>query len=295
MPDDTSSSSPLLIMVSPTGARRTKRDHPALPMTSDEIAADACACLDAGAGALHVHVRDAAGAHTIDPDAYRAAFAAIERRIGKNKLVLQATSETAGRYQSAEQIAAMRALRPEAVSMAVRELLPDAAAEPAAADFFAWLEREKIGAQYIVYSVAELQRFYDLRHRGIIPGARPGVLHVLGRYGDDARPAQPPELLPFLAAQAAAENPSASPTPSPLPWMVCAFGKNEAACMLAAATLGGHARVGFENNLHLINGGLAPNPAALAAQVAGFAAAAGRRVVTDPDTAREILGGNYNN
>ena len=276
------SASPLLIMVSPTGARRTKRDHPALPMTAEEIAAEARACLDAGAAALHVHVRDSAGLHTIDPDAYRTAFAAIERAVGRNRLVLQATSETAGRYQPAEQIAAMRELRPEVVSVAVRELVPDAAAEPAAADFFSWLERERIGVQHIVYSVAELHRFFDLRNRGIIPGARPGLLYVLGRYGDEANPALPSELLPFLAeAETGAQT---------LPWMVCAFGKFEAACSLAAATLGGHVRVGFENNLHLSNGELAPNPAALAAQVAAFAVAAGRSLVTDPATAREILG-----
>ncbi len=280
MPD-----SPLLIMVSPTGARRTKRDHSALPMTAEEIAAEARACLDVGAAAIHVHVRDRDGRHTLDPEAYRAAFAAIERAAGKNRLVLQATSETAGRYEPAEQIAAMRVLRPEVVSMAVRELVPDAASEPAAADFFAWLERERIGAQYIVYSVAELRRFHELRKRGIIPGARPGLIYVLGRYGDDANPAQPDELLPFLNAEA-----ESGELASPLPWMVCAFGKNEAACSLAAATLRGHVRVGFENNLHLIDGTLAPRPAALAAQVAAFAAAAGRCLVTDLEAAREILG-----
>ncbi len=271
-------------MVSPTGARRTQRDHPALPITAEEIAAEARACLDAGAAAIHVHVRDATGQHTIDPDAYRAAFAAIERAVGKNKLVLQATSETAGRYGPAEQIAAMRDLRPEVVSVAVRELVPDAAAEPAAAEFFAWLEREKIGVQHIVYSAAELRRFHELRGRGIIPGACPSLLYVVGRYGDDANPAQPPELLPFLTAAAEADD------PAQFPWMLCAFGRYEAACMLAAATLGGHARVGFENNLHLISGELAPRPAALAAQMAALAPAAGRRVVTDLDEARVLLG-----
>lgn len=39
--------------------------------------------------------------------------------------------------------------------------------------------------------------------------------------------------------------------------MVCAFGDQEAACVTAAALLGGHARVGFENNLFLPDGTLA--------------------------------------
>jgi uncharacterized protein (DUF849 family) len=46
-------------------------------------------------------------------------------------------------------------------------------------------------------------------------------------------------------------------------WTVCAFGKRETACVTAAALLGGHARVGFENNLALPNGARAASNAEL--------------------------------
>ena len=39
----------------------TKSRHPALPVTAAELAADALACRDAGAGAFHLHPRDADG------------------------------------------------------------------------------------------------------------------------------------------------------------------------------------------------------------------------------------------
>ena len=34
-------------------------------------------------------------------------------------------------------------------------------------------------------------------------------------------------------------------------WFVCAFGAEEGSCALSAVTLGGHCRVGFENNIFL--------------------------------------------
>ncbi|HSK39616.1 MAG TPA: 3-keto-5-aminohexanoate cleavage protein, partial [Arenibaculum sp.] len=113
------------IMVAPNGARRTRADHPALPMTAGELAAAAAACLDAGASMMHVHVRDRAGRHVLDAGLYRDAFAAIRAEVG-DRLVLQATTEAVGRYAPAEQMALVEDLRPEAVSMAVRELIPDA-------------------------------------------------------------------------------------------------------------------------------------------------------------------------
>ena len=46
------------IAVAPNGARRTKADHPRLPMTPAEIAREAAAAREAGAAMLHLHIRD---------------------------------------------------------------------------------------------------------------------------------------------------------------------------------------------------------------------------------------------
>jgi len=45
---------------------RTRDDHPAVPLTARELARDAAACVAAGAGAFHVHPRDADGRETLD-------------------------------------------------------------------------------------------------------------------------------------------------------------------------------------------------------------------------------------
>jgi 3-keto-5-aminohexanoate cleavage enzyme len=256
---------PLVVMVAPNGARRTKADHPNLPITPAEIACEAELCCAAGASVLHVHVRDHDGRHSLDPELYRAVIDAVRQRLGE-RMVVQITTEAVGRYGPAEQIAAVRALRPEAVSIALAELIPDDAAIDQAAAFLDWLKYERIAPQYILYAPEEVARFHDLRGRGVIPQRRPFALFVLGRYAARTE-AQSRDQLPFLAAHDAG-----------CPWAVCAFGPREAACVLTAAGLGGHARVGFENNLWLADGGLAASNAQLVEQVAAGASLLGREV-----------------
>ncbi len=266
---------PLVLAVAPNGARKTKADHAALPIGPDEIACTAAACLEAGAAMIHLHVRDREGKHSLDVEAYRAAIAALHREVGDG-LVIQVTSEAVGRYSAAEQMAMVRQLRPEAVSMAVRELVPDETAEPEAARFFAWLATERILPQFILYSDEDLRRFDGLIERGVVPDGPCFVLFVLGRY-TKGQVSTPTDLLPFLSAN-----------PRRHAWAVCAFGRRENACALAAAALGGHARVGFENNFYLPGGELAPDNAALIAAVAEGARNIGRPLA-DADAARTIM------
>ena len=264
MSDSASASPPVILAVAPNGARKTKADHPALPITPDELARTAAACSEAGAAMIHLHVRDEAGAHSLDVEAYRAAVAAVRGAVGEN-MVIQVTSEAVGRYEPAEQMAMVRALRPEAVSLAPRELLPDGADEAEVAAFLGWLDAEGILPQFILYSAEEVARFDALIDRGVVPGGRRFLLFVLGRYSVDQQSA-PADLLPFLAANRRSH-----------PWAVCAFGRREAACALAAITLDGHARIGFENNLFQPDGQVAPDNAALVA-----AAARGAAVIARP-------------
>lgn len=270
---------PLVVTVAPNGARAGPRDHPAVPLAPEELAATAAACRDAGAAVLHLHVRDGQGGHSLDAGRYRAAIAAIRDAVG-DALVVQVTTEAAGRYGPAEQMALVQELRPEAVSLAVSELVPDAAAEHDARTFFAWLAEEPIQPQLILYSAAELERYQALRAGGVIPGMPQWLLFVLGRYAVD-RTADPIELLPFVERHDAA-----------VPWAACAFGAREHACTVAAAALGGHVRVGFENNFLLKDGTIARDNAALVAQTADAARALGRPLATAADVRAFACGEN---
>src|ERR1700759_2392988 len=118
----------VVLTVAPNGGRKTKADHPELPLSADELARTAAECLERGASMIHLHVRDAEGQHSLDPEAYRAMIARICREVG-DRLVLQITSESIGRYSPAEQRAAVLKTNPEAVSLALRELAPEATDE----------------------------------------------------------------------------------------------------------------------------------------------------------------------
>lgn len=255
---------PLVITVAPNGAYKTPGDHPAVPVTPAALAAEARACLDAGAAMMHMHVRRPDGRHSLDVEDYRVALAAVRQAVG-DALLVQVTSEAAGVYRAAEQMAMVRELRPEAVSIGLREIAVPEVPEHELAGFLQWLAAERVMTQIILYDVADLQRLQALRARGLMPAGAWSVLFVLGRY-TAGQTSSPRDLLPFLQAFDQA-----------LPWAMCAFGREEHACAIAAAAMGGHVRVGFENNLKLRDGTTAPGNAALVAQ-----AAEGGRVLGRP-------------
>lgn len=268
---------PLIITVAPNGAYKTRAQHPAVPMTPDALVTAARGALDAGAAMLHMHVRKADGSHSLEPEDYRAALQAVRAEVG-DEMVLQITTEAAKVYQPAAQMAVVREVKPEAVSVGLRELHVDAVPEAELADFFHWLAGSGIMTQVILYDDADVRDWIDLRKRGIIPEAKWFLLFVLGRYSAN-QTSDPTDLLPFLAAHDKAH-----------PWAMCAFGAKEHACAIAAAALGGHARVGFENNLLLRDGSTAPDNTALVRQVVEGAAALGRPLATAADVRSMFAG-----
>ena len=254
---------PLILTVAPNGAFKTHQDHPQVPLSAKELAETAKSCLRAEASMIHLHVRDAAGRHLLDATAYRDATAAIRKAVG-DELVIQITSEAARIYSPEVQMAVIREVRPEAVSVAIRELIPDEASEVLAAPFFEWLNQEGIMAQIILYSADELARYQALCQRGVLPPSRDFLLFVLGRYSNGQQ-SDPRDLLPFLQTLTV-----------PSPWAVCAFGSMESACLTAAAALSGHVRTGFENNLQLPDGRTARDNAELVSLAAENARRLGR-------------------
>ena len=268
--------SPCVVMVAPNGARLTKADHPAVPITAPELARAAAECAEAGASAIHLHVRDTDGRHVLDAELYRDAMDAIRRAVG-DRLVCQITTEAVGRYGPDRMMAVVREVRPDWVSVAVREIAPALKDEPAAAQFFEWMYESGVAPQFIVHEPDDALRLMQWRRRGLLPFRPAFVLIVLGRYGDGS-PGRPKDLLRFLNAIDPDDH-----------WMVCAFGRAEAACALTAATLGGHSRIGFENNILMADGSVAASNAELVARTTAGIAACGRRIAT-AQSARALIG-----
>ncbi|WP_417691506.1 3-keto-5-aminohexanoate cleavage protein [Roseibium sp.] len=245
------------IAVAPNGGRKTKTEHPNLPLGAAELAATAADCLAEGAAMIHVHVRKADGSHLLDADAYRGVIDAIREKLG-DRIVVQVTSEALGVYSASEQIEVVKATRPEAVSLALRELVREPADEAAFFRLLEWIRKEKVLPQIILFSPEEALLLEQMRQAGNLPFADVPVLYVLGRY-TKTQTSVPADLLPFLAEG----------QPVFRHWSVCAFGQYETACLTTAGLLGGHCRTGFENNTALPSGKIAGSNAELVEILAG--------------------------
>jgi 3-keto-5-aminohexanoate cleavage enzyme len=232
--------------------------------------------MESGASVLHLHVRDAEGVHSLDCDRYREAIAHVRAAVA-DRMLIQVTTEAVGRYLPAQQMEVVQSLRPEAASVAIRELIPDEAHLPQASRFFEWSAAKGVALQFIVYGADEAARLVQLARQGALGVDRPNALFVLGRYSA-GQPSAPTDLLPFLAAW-----------PLDFPWSVCAFGSTEAQCVAAALGLGGHARVGFENNLVQASGQQAEGNADLVANVSDLIRGTGRRIASVAE-ARAVYG-----
>ncbi len=265
----------VVVMVAPNGARKTKSDHSSLPVSIADTVDEAARCFAAGAAALHGHVRGDAGEHVLDAGRYRELIDEMSRRVPN--MLLQVTTEAVGRYTPEQQVDCIRAVEPKMASVILKEITHGFENPEFAREFFAWCDDHGVHVQHILFSAEEFDQFLRLRDAGVIPVGHRCVLFVLGRYTADMQ-SDPADLEPFLERDLAG-----------LDWFTCAFGYREQACVLAAIDAGGHARVGFENNLYLPSGELADDTAALVASLAGALREKGLRPATAA-AARQLLG-----
>ncbi len=241
------------IMVAPNGARLQKADHPAIPLSDDELITCARACFDAGAGAIHAHIRDADGQHLLDAARYRALVAALNKAVPD--MAVQITTEAIGRYAPDHQMQIALHSGADMVSVSIRELCR--ADEGDVQTFLADCASRKITLQFILYDTDDCALLARTLPAETLTDPALQLLFVLGRYSET--PAKPEDLTPFLDWLS---NTALTPD-----WAVCAFGPDEAKCLQHAARQGGKCRTGFENSLHLSTGRIAPDNAAKVADL----------------------------
>lgn len=220
------------IMVAPNGARRTRKDHPALPVTMEQIVESARHCHAAGADGLHLHVRDATGRHSLDAGRYRETLSELDSAVPG--LIVQITTEAGGIFDVAEQLACLEAVAPAWASVSVREM---ARSPELTARVYATCADQGTRVQHILYDVDDIAMLQEWQACGVVHHDQTEMIFVLGRYAA-GQVSSPSDLLPFLDAR-----------PREASWMACAFGPSEHSCLIEAARQGGSVRVGFENSL----------------------------------------------
>lgn len=264
----------LIITVALTGNVPTRELNPNLPETADEIAADVKRCLDAGASIFHMHARDADGKPTLD-------ISVIKENVGKVKAaapqaILQlSTGARAGRDWE-ERVDPVRLL-PEMASFTTgSNNMPNTVYEnsPQFIEYLAKVFQETgVKPEIEVFETGMINNALFLEKKKLLTFP----LHfqfVLGVPG--AMPASVKNLL-FLSES----------IPAGSTWTVAGIGKGEIPLAAAAIVMGGHVRIGLEDNLFLPDGSPASNPK-LVEKVVKIAREIGREIAT-PEETRGIL------
>lgn len=238
------------IMAAPNGARKQKSDHPAIPITIAQTVEVAKSCWQAGATALHFHLRDDDGAHILDAGLYREGLAELAQAVPA--MHLQITTETVGKYGPQDMRSVVRAVQPPGLSVGISEMIPDRLPDRDSIRFYQEIAETPARLQHICYQPEDVSLLAAMLEAADLPKNDIWCLFVLGHYS--GRVSHPDLLAPFLEA---ADRAGLSPD-----WAVCAFATEEQACLEEAVRRGGKVRVGFENSLYMPDGQIATDNAA---------------------------------
>ncbi len=268
-------SNELILTAAIVGAETTRQQTPHLPITARELADEAARCRDEGASVIHLHVRNPDGTPSQSRELFAEAIAAIR---AKTDVVIQ-TSTGGAVGMGVEERAQPLLCRPEMATLNCGTLnFGDDVFEnprPLIRDLARRLREAGSVAELECYEVGHIDEALALVREGLLaePLHFQFVLGIPGGIG--ARE----EVVRFMASQ----------IPAGASWAVAAVGRHQQPMTELAIRLGGHARVGLEDNIYLSKGVLAEGSAPLVARAAAYARSIGREVV-DPARARQLLG-----
>ena len=269
---------PVVITAALTGGVHGKETNPNLPETPAEIAEAAAACETAGASVVHLHARRETGERAFSTERFETVTRAV--REATDGVVLQhSTGGTAA---------------PEELRM--EPLRTDPAPEMASLDMGPLNRYDHLTSENTRGFVDRLHG--EMRERGIKPELEvfnDGHLNETLAFLDRADVADPPYLnLVFGGGTTSPPTPRRllshlDGVPERCEVNVLGFGASQLPVTTTSILVGGHARVGLEDNLYYQAGEPAASNAQLVARTADLAETLGRPVATTEQT-RELLG-----
>ncbi len=257
------------------GAEVTRKDTPYLPYTPQELADEAVRCRQAGATMVHLHVREPDGT----PSQRAALFAetvALIKGAGCDIVIQFSTGGAVG--MTVEERADALKLQPDMATLTTGSVnFGEDVFVNSPPMIRAILARQRqfgVTPEIECFDSGMVDAAIRLMHDGAIaaPGHFNFVLGMAGGMG--ASPAH----LDFLRTL----------LPSNATWSVAGIGRHELPLAAHAIQVGGHVRVGLEDNLYLRKGVLAKGSFELVAAVVAMAQQAGRPLATIRQ-ARELL------
>jgi 3-keto-5-aminohexanoate cleavage enzyme len=269
----------LIVTAALVGSRPTKKMNPAVPYSPEEIAASAVECCKAGAAIAHIHVRNPVtgeNEHNIDYfgevlDRIRAACDIIVN-LTTSASYLQGPDVGQRRLQPVFLKPDMCSFDLGSVNFFDRVFLnpPDWAEEAAKC-----MKDKDVKPEIEVFDTGHISQAIDLIRKGLIQSPPYFQICMGVKWGIEATA----ENLLFMKSK----------LPAGAVWSVLGVGKAQLPMITLAMILGGHVRVGFEDNIYVKQGVLASSNAQMVEGAVDLAERLGRRVVT-PKEARVMLG-----
>ncbi len=265
---------PLIITVAPVGAELTPDQTPHLAVTPAQLGEVAAKIRKAGASIVHVHCRNDDGSNTHDVARFKAAYDSV--RASSDLIVQFSTGGAIG--MSPEERASVLQLRPEMATLTCGSVnFGDEIFEnsfPIMRRILRAMQQYGVRPELEIFDKGHLANARRLEREGLLsfPQHVDFVLGVPG--GLEASVSNLCDLVGVL--------------PEGCTWSVAGIGRMQLPLAMAAMAMGGHVRVGLEDNIYYSKGRLATNEE-LVARVVRIAGELGRPVA-DPAQARAILG-----
>ncbi len=265
----------LIITAALNGAEVTKEQQPNLPITPDEVAQAAYEVYEAGASMVHIHAREDDGTPTQSKEVY----GRIKEKIAAKCNIIFQPSTGGAVWHKAEERIEPALLNPVMASLpcGTCNFGPDVFmnTEEYMETFAKVMAENGVKPELEIFDRGMIFNALKMEKKGLIKAP----LHfdfVMGVPG--AIMGEPRDLV-YLAHS----------IPEGSTWTVAGIGRHELPLAIMAIVMGGHVRVGFEDNIFYSRGVLAKSNAELVARIVRIAKEFGREIAT-PDEAREILG-----
>jgi 3-keto-5-aminohexanoate cleavage enzyme len=272
--------SPLIITCALTGAETTKEQQPNLPVTPKEQAKAAKEAVKAGATIIHLHVREDDGTPSQRLERFEESISAIRTLVPE--VLIQISTGGAVGAPFEERIKPLD-LRPEMASLNMGTMnFGDDVFYNHPKDIKRLaevLKDREIVPELEVYDIGMLETSFHYVKRGLVnePFFLQFVLGVPGGMSGDER-----NLFHAKALMDSELGPETH-------WAVAAVGRWQLPVMTQAIKLGGHVRVGFEDNIFLSKGVLAKSNADFVDQAVRIAKEHKRPVATLEQTRKMVV------
>lgn len=277
----------LIMTCAITGAEVVKSEHPQLPVTPEEQANAATEAVRAGAAVIHLHVRDDKANPSQEPVHFKRSVAAIRSAIEKAVLsqpILQFSTGGAIGETMGKRILPL-SLKPEMASFNLgtmnfgNDIFVNT--RPGMRELAKAFRRFGVVPEFEIYDLSHTDELRSLIKEKLVesPYHVQFVLGVPGGAMPFSTEAPTEDRILYLISQ----------LPKPFTWAVAGIGRFERPCAEIAIQLGGHVRVGLEDNLYIRKGVLAQSNSELVSDVVAIANGFGRKVAT-AEEARSILG-----